>query len=145
VSQWRIDEAMPGTQTAVEWRVLILNIVSGALIPTFAGIIFNILNIFVDAFPSGTPNIASSAFDISSGCVFAIVGLCVVGLCVSVKSREKLLSFVILITLLFLAMVLGDVLYFIIQTHRVPLVLTVDLIAFSALCWAIYEVVHEGE
>jgi hypothetical protein len=140
VSQWRIDGAMPGTQTAVEWRVLILNIVSGALIPTFAGIIFNILNIFVDAFPSGTPNIASSAFDISSGCVFAIVGLCV-----SLKSGEKLLSFVILITLLFLAMVLGDVLYFIIKTHRVPLVLTVDLIAFSALCWAIYEVVHEGE
>jgi hypothetical protein len=56
----------------------VVRVASGALIPSVASIVFNLLNFFVDnAGKTPMPHPTESAFDISVGCVFSILGIAI--------------------------------------------------------------------
>jgi hypothetical protein len=125
-------------------RDLVIKIISGAMIPALATVIFNLLNYFIDSYEKPACNnslseLSSSVFDIAPGCAFAIVGLCM-----NVRDVALILRFLVCIIFLILLILAGDMLFLvmkdqILKDHRIHLILTVDLLSFIGLSWAIAE------
>jgi hypothetical protein len=116
---------------------VILRIVAGGLIPSFAIIIFNTLNhVFDHLGQTPMPPLPESAYDISVGCAFTIFGLCV-----SAKDHRKANTIIVMFVLLLLSIMLVEMIMptfeFISKMHGIEIT---NFVAFWVLCYAIAKV-----
>jgi hypothetical protein len=112
----------------------IQNLTSGLLIPSFASIIFNVLNHLVEKGKDAP--IPLTTFDISLGCVFTIVGVAVSAQ-EGDKARLLFLAFIVLLLVLIttniiLVNVLGPKFHWL-------MIGVGDLLAVAVVAWAIWE------
>ena len=115
---------------------LVLRIVAGVLVPSFATIIFNILNFFVEnyhASPLPRPN--ETVFEVAVGCTFALFGI---GIGAEERNRGERL--IIISVLLMLAIIGVEILAPIfLRWHKFYSILVMDTTAILALSWGIFE------
>lgn len=110
------------------------NLTAGLLIPSFASIIFNVLNHLVEKGKDAP--IPLTTFDISLGCVFTIVGVAVSAQ-EGDKARLLFLAFIVLLLVLIttniiLVNVLGPKFHWL-------MIGVGDLLAVAVVAWAIWE------
>ncbi len=113
---------------------LLVKLGAGAVIPSAATIIFNLLNFFFENHQTHPlPTASASTYDIASGCIFSLVGISV-----AVKDRAMESKLLVLSMLLILLWLGGDFLVpAFLSVDQLYMVPVVDAIAFGALCWAI--------
>jgi len=113
-----------------------VKIVAGAIIPSVATVIFNLLNFFFEIYQTRPlPAVSASTFDIASGCIFSPVGICV-----AVKDRALESKLIVLSMGLILVMLAGDFLVpAFLPVDRLHMVVGVDAVAWGALCLAIWK------
>lgn len=111
-----------------------VKILAGALIPSFATMVFNLLSFFFERHTERQlPEIAPSTWDIASGCVFSIIGICVTA--ADQKTVSQLLVTGVILILVILA---GDLLIpAFLSIDKLSKVVGVDVLAFGALVWSI--------
>jgi hypothetical protein len=125
----------PPAQARTTIAPLVWKISAGALIPSFATIIFNILNFFFENYQiSPMPHLQHSVFDIGVGCAFALVGVCV-----ATKDHALTNTFLIVFVFLLLIILGGQVLVVLLQWSKLVVVWVTNAICFVALSWAIIE------
>jgi len=119
-----------GTLGPLIWRVT-----AGALIPSFATIVFNILNFFFENYHiSPMPQLQSSVFDIGVGCAFSLVGVCVAS-----RDRAFTNNFLIIFVLLLLFILASQLAVLFLQWSKLWTVLVTNVVCLAALSWAIIE------
>ncbi len=112
-----------------------VKITAGALIPSFATIVFNLLNFILENYSKRPlPGIDPADYDIAAGCVFSIIGICV-------TAKEHAISSRLAVTCVFLILfvLFGDILPTLLQVSKFLMVVIVDGVALAALCWSIAE------
>ncbi len=113
----------------------IVKMTAGALIPSFATIVFNLLNFLFENYSrKPLPGIDPTAYDVAAGCVFSIIGICV-----TAKDRAVSSRLAVTCVILILVVLLGDMLPTLLQLNKLLMVVVVDVVALSALCWSIAE------
>ncbi len=112
-----------------------VKIVAGAIIPSVATVIFNLFNFFFENYQTRPlPPVSASTFDIASGCIFSLVGICV-----AVKDQALESKLMVLTMLLILVLLAGDFLVpAFLPVDRIHMVAGVDAVAWGALCLAIW-------
>jgi hypothetical protein len=114
---------------------IIWKIAAGALIPSFATIIFNYLDFFFDNYMfSPMPVTPASVFDIGVGCAFSLVGVCI-----GSKDHALTNSFLIIFVFLLLLILGGGLIVVLGHWNKLLMVWIVNVICFVALTWAIVE------
>jgi hypothetical protein len=121
----------PSTLPPVVWRVS-----AGALIPSFATIIFNMLNFFFEHFKTDPfPPLQDSVYDIGTGCAFSLVGICVAS-----KDPRNTNNFLLIFTALLLIILGGELLVVIQSWNKFWVIWITNLISLVALAWALIKV-----
>lgn len=111
-----------------------IRIAGGALIPSFATIIFNSLNYIFDNYRKATPSEMSPAtFDIAVGCAFAIFGICITSQNHVVVNKLQILLMVLIFLIIGGEMLIPA--FF--GVSKIAMITIVDIAAFVGLCWAI--------
>ena len=113
-----------------------LKITAGALIPAFATIVFNFLNVIAESVEKGgpLPEVGASIFDVAVGCIFAIIGICV-----TCSNQSKILRMVVVCVGLILVTLFADmVLPVFYHFNKYNMVIVADFFALLALSWSIW-------
>jgi hypothetical protein len=109
---------------------------AGALIPSLAVIIFNLLNFVFDNYENiPRPHLPKSVFDISVGCAFAIVGIAVTAKEKELMARLTVGSIIVILAILGVGLILP---FFLIIEKGLAIWL-VNILSFFVLGWAIVE------
>lgn len=113
-----------------------VKIVAGAIIPSVATVIFNLLNFFFENYQTRPlPAVSTSIFDIASGCIFSLVGICV-----AVKDQALESKLILLSMALILVMLAGDFLVpAFLPVDRLHMIMGVNAVALGALCLVIWK------
>jgi hypothetical protein len=112
-----------------------MKIAGGALMPSVATILFNLLNFVFDNYEiSPKPTPSESTFDIAVGCALAILGICLTAPTQDTSNRLILLLIAILL------LIIGAELLAPVFLHwsKMLMVGLVDLVAFFSVAWAIW-------
>ncbi|MGE0258233.1 MAG: hypothetical protein AB7H71_03545 [Alphaproteobacteria bacterium] len=115
---------------------LVLRIVAGVLVPSFATIIFNILSFFVENYhTSPLPRPNETVFEVAVGCTFALFGI---GIGAEERNRgERLIIVSVLLMLTIIGVEILAPLF--LQWPKFYSVLIMDTLAILALSWGIVE------
>jgi hypothetical protein len=112
---------------------VVSKIAAGALIPSVATVIFNMLNFFFENFQkSPMPLPGCSVFDIGVGCAFSLVGICV-----ATKEHSVSSALFILFVLLLFMLLGGDLVVVFLQWNRTYVIWITNFLSLFILSWAI--------
>ena len=114
---------------------VVWKIAAGALIPSAAAIIFNLLNFAFenrDKNPFPLPGVSN--FDIAAGLAFSLLGMCV-----AMSDPAKINKLFMLFASLIIIIIAGDMLLplFFPAVSKIYFVSVVNICALFALCWVI--------
>jgi len=111
---------------------LVWKISAGALIPSFATIVFNLLHHIVEYAGRPMPPPPYSVYDIGVGCAFSLVGICVAS-----KDHRKSNNFLIVFVFLLLLILASYLPVAFLEWSSLGLMMLTNIICFVALSWAI--------
>jgi hypothetical protein len=122
-------------QARAQAASLLLRLCAGALIPSFATIIFNILNFIFENYQKTPPQtMQDSVYEVGVGCAFSMIGVCV-----GSKSFQFINKFLVVFVFLLLFLLMGQLSALIWGWPRMLIMWSTNLVALAALIWAIVE------
>jgi hypothetical protein len=110
--------------------------VAGALIPSLATITFNLMHFFFENYSIvPRPKISESSYDISVGCAFSLIGICVtVG-----DQRVTIRALIVFVSLILSMMFFNLLAPALLEWSKAFTVWLVNILSFAALAYAIVD------